>query len=324
MFDPLRILVAVTAAASTAAVILFLCNLLWSRSRPTAVPLSCVLGVGLGSFLGCWILMGRLPHWPPREDQDRLLLLLLPAVIAVELAAAFPALPRGLAWLLRGAVAASTPRILLHGTSYLADLGLPGTPEWTPTQTWLILGGIALVQAATWVGLSLLAQRPSGRCVPPALIVACGGTGVTVMLSGYASGGQLGLPLAGALAGATVALLAIRRRVDMNGAIGPGVVGLFALLVVGHFFGNLPLWYAALLLSAPLLCWLPELTTRFAVLLRIICVVAPVSIVLVAAQVRFVEDMSRSSPPTTRPSNPSPPDTPEPTWQDYLDFRSKP
>jgi hypothetical protein len=41
--------------------------------------------------------------------------------------------------------------------------------------------------------------------------------------------------------------------------IGPAVVGLFSLVVIGHFFGELSVSHAALLFTAPLLCWLPEL-----------------------------------------------------------------
>ena len=37
------------------------------------------------------------------------------------------------------------------------------------------------------------------------------------------------------------------------------MVGLFSLLVIGHFFGELTTAHAILLLFAPLLGWLPEL-----------------------------------------------------------------
>src|SRR5262249_39612847 len=80
---------------------------------------------------------------------------------------------------------------------------------------------------------------PPGRSVPLAVTVACGGAAVTIMLSGYASGGQLGLPLTGALAGATVASFLLAGKPELQGLLGPGVVGLFALLIAGHFFSDL-------------------------------------------------------------------------------------
>ena len=76
------------------------------------------------------------------------------------------------------------------------------------------------------------------------------------MLTGYASGGMLGVPLAAAVAAAALVGPASR---DNDGAIGPGLVGLFALVLVGRFFGNMPSMLACMLLAAPLLAWLPEL-----------------------------------------------------------------
>src|SRR5207248_656499 len=118
------------------AVVLLLCGLPWRTPRPAPLSAGWVLGVASGFFLGCWLL-GLWPHWPPREDQDRLLLVLVPAVIGVELVAAFLRRSRWLVWLLRLVIAAGAARVLLHNTSYLMDLGGPGTREWTPVQTWL-------------------------------------------------------------------------------------------------------------------------------------------------------------------------------------------
>src|SRR5712692_5860979 len=103
-----------------------------------------VLSVSVGFFAGCWWL-GVRPHWPPLEDQDRLLLILLPAVIVVELVAALLkselrnpkseigspdirvsnfgfrilSLDIWLPWLQRLAVAAIAGRILLHNSIYI-------------------------------------------------------------------------------------------------------------------------------------------------------------------------------------------------------------
>ena len=61
-------------------------------------------------------------------------------------------------WLLRSAVALSAAPILLHNSSYLTELAGPGTREWTPAQTWVILGSMAAVLLTVWVLLALLVR----------------------------------------------------------------------------------------------------------------------------------------------------------------------
>jgi len=254
MPDLLTLIIALAAAGFTAALLLALGHLPWRQ--PARVAVGWVLGVALGFALGC-ALLGIRPHWPPREDQDRLLLLLLPAVVVVELAALAP-LPRWQAWALRALVALAAGRVLLHGTSYITDLTGPGSSAWTPAQTALTLGGLALALLAVWAALAVLAARPAGRSLPLMLALACGAAAVTVMLSGYASGGQLGLPLAAALAGAALAAFCLpASAADLP--IGFGVVGLFGLLFIGRYFGTLTPANATLLGLTPLLGWLAEL-----------------------------------------------------------------
>jgi hypothetical protein len=314
MPDPVLILEALAAAAVTAAAVLLLCGWPWRSPRPTRVSVGCVLGVGLGFYAGCgWL--GLRPHWPPREDQDRLLLLLFPALLGVELLAALSGRLRWLEWLPRLVVVVAAARVLLHDSTYLADLSGPDTREWTPAQTWLILGGLAAALAGVWALLALLSRRAPGRSVPLAVALACAGAAVTVMLSGYASGGQMGLPLAAALVGTIAASLALSGPSDLRGVLGPGVVGLFALLVVGRFFGELTTGNAALLFLAPLLCWLPELPRLSRMgslprgLGRVVLTAVPVAIALLLAQQKFVADSAQSSPGSK-----------EISVQDYLDF----
>ena len=112
-----------------------------------------------------------------------------------------------------------------------------------------------------------------------------------------------------------VASLALAGPADMRGVLGLGVVGLFALLIVGRFFGQVSTLNAALLFFAPLLGWLPELpfVRRMRPVLRglarVVLTAAPVIVALALAQQKFVADSSRSS------STPS-----EPSLQDYMDF----
>ncbi len=304
MPDPVLILEVLAVAAALAALAVF------AGAALGRAPLGGVLGAGAAFYVGCRLL-GLWPHWPPREDQDRLLLVLLPAVLAIELAASFPRLPRRLVWVPRAAVAGAAAPVLLYQTTYLADLAGPGTREWTGAQAGLILGGLALALAAVWAALAVLVGRSPGRSVPLALALTCAGAAATVMLSGYATGGQLGLPLAAALAGAALA-----RRQAAPGLLGFGTVGLFAVLLIGRFFGQLTTAHAALLGLAPLLAWLPELPyaralpSRLRGLARVAVVLLPLALALTQARARFLEDSRR----------PTSPGTAEPSLEDYMNF----
>jgi hypothetical protein len=314
MPDPLVIATATGVAAGIAAVLLLVCG--WPRRKAQAVWFDAgwLLGVGAGFFAGCWAL-GNRPHWPPREDQDRFLAMVLPAVLVVELLAAIRHVPRSLVLPLRSAVAASCAGILLYGSSYLADVGGPGTQEWSPLQAWLILGGLALTLAGEWACLGSLARRVPGLSHAVCLAGTSAGAALTVMLSGYATGGQIGLPLAAAVLGAATAVLLLPRAARKTGPIGVAVVGLFSLLVIGHFFGELTAAHGILLFCAPLLGWLPELpyVRRMAVwargLARVILVGLAVTGVVVHAQQKFTEATNGSADS----------EQPEPTIQDYGD-----
>jgi hypothetical protein len=283
---PVLPLEALGAAAAIAAVVLWLCGWPWRAPAAARVAVGWTLGVGLGLYLGCWLLK-LWPRWPPREDRDRFLTLLMPAVFGVELLAALPRISRRLIGLLRLAIAAAAARILLHGTTYLTDS--PSPDRWSPTQAGLILGGLAVALAGEWTLLALLERRAPGNSSPAALALTCAGAGVTVMLSGYATGGELALPLAAGLAGGTVASLLLSGPLRADGWLGPGVVGLFGVLVVGRFFANLTTLHAILLFCAPLLGWLPELPylcrMRPSVrgFLRVVLVAAPVAGVVLRA-----------------------------------------
>jgi hypothetical protein len=312
---------AAAAAGVAAAVVFLLCAWPWRSPRSARASVGAVLGVGVGFFLGCWLL-GLRPHWPPREDQDRLFFVLFPAVLGLEVVLLLvprkegARWQRGCVWLVRLIVAGSAAPVLLYNTSYLAELAGPGSREWTPGQAGFILTGLAAALAGLWAALGVLVSRTASRVVPLAIAVACGGTAITVMLSGYATGGQIGLPLAAALVGAVAASLALSNAPDLSGLVGVGTVGLYALLIVGRFFGELTTGNALLLFLAPLLCWVPELPylrrvgPRLRGVARLALVLVPVSLALALAQHRFEKDSAA----------PSPGGAEEPTLQDYLDF----
>jgi hypothetical protein len=315
MPDPIELLKAMSMAAAVAAAMLGIFGWPRRKEQPTWIDAGWVLGVTAGFILGCWAI-GIRPHWPPREDLDRLLALVIPAVLAVELVAAFPKVPRWLIWPFRMVIVAGSTRVLLHGSGYITDLAGPATSEWSPAQTWLILSGVAAIEATVWVCLALLARRAPGSSVPFSLAIVIAGSAVTVMLSGYSTGGQVGLPLAAALVGSTVAAAVLPRSSPKTAQLGVPIVGLFSLLVIGRFFGQLTTAHAIILVFAPMLGWLPELIYPNRVpswargLIRLILVALLVAAVMVHAQRKFDRDFQ----------SPSGLGAKEPSFDDYMNF----
>jgi hypothetical protein len=304
----------IVAAFAAAAAVLLLCGWPWRAPRVAFVSAGVVVGLGLAFYAGCLLFRPEL-RWPPREAQDRLLFVLFPAVLAVEFVGAFVRRPRAVVWLLRAGVAAGAARVLLHNIAYLKDLSGPDTAEWSPGTAALIFGGLAVALAVVWALLIALMTRAPGRAVPLALAITCLGAALVVMLSGYASGAMLGLPLAAGLAGVVAGSLVLPGQTDLRSALGPGVVGLFSLLVIAHYFSDLKAARAVLLFAAPLLCWVPELVPargswpRVRALARVALVAIPIVIVLVGAGKSFVE--------SSRPSATAN----EPTDDDYSNYK---
>jgi hypothetical protein len=83
--------------------------------------------------------------------------------------------------------------------------------------------------------------------------------------------------------------------------VGLGVVGLFALVVIGLFFGKLATNHAALLFFAPLLCAIPELPylrrmgPRLRGFAKVLLATAPIALVLILAFQKFNEDATKTS-----------------------------
>ena len=263
-------------------------------------------GVGLGILVGAWVL-GLTPRVPPREALDRVLILLVPAAVLAEMVAASGKRLAG--WASRLAVAALAAPVLAHGSSYVTDLSGPGSREWTAGLAAFISAALAIALFLVWTGLTALASR-AGRSAAGAMAVAAGGAGVAIMLSGYATGGQLGLPLA-----AAVGVFVFVGGRPRSGAVGVAVVGLFSLLVIGRLFAGLTTLNALVLFTAPLLAWAPEVPrirlsgprTRGG--LRIALTAIPVLVTLWITQQKFAAD---SKGPTSGSG--------EPALSDYLDF----
>ena len=298
MPEPLLYLQAMGAAAVVSA----LCVLaLAGVRRPASITrlnAACVLAMGLGLAAGCQMLsLSR--GWPPVHGLDRFLTIVVPSVLGIELISGFPRVPPWMAWFLRMSLAAAIPRILLHGSVYLASSGSAGL-LW-PAGSGLAGSGLAAsgaLLAGLWVLLACLSQRSPGASIPLALSLTTQCAGLTVMMAGYIKGGAAAFLLAATLAATTIGARLITKRSGVPALVGIGVLGLFSLLFIGRFFGRLSTGNALTMLLAPLLCWvteLPPLRHRKPWLvgsLRLVLVAIPLLAVLIMAKRNFDRDMA--------------------------------
>jgi hypothetical protein len=286
MPDPL-IMAGATVLAALVAVVVWLVG----RSRPAAGA----VGVGLGVLVGAWVL-GLGPRVPPREVLDRFLLILVPAAMLAEVASSFRA--RWVGWVARAVVAlGAAPVLVYQGPMYLSDLtGGPTSGQLDTTGRLAVFAGLAVALFLVWAALNRLADR-AGRSATVAMAVTTGGAGLALMLSGYATGGLLGFPLA-----VVVGVFAFIGSGHRPSAVGVAVVALFALLVIGRLFAGLTPQSALLLFAAPLLAWLPELprVRRLRPLLRdglrVALTIVPVVLTLWLAHQKFVADSAPGKP----------------------------
>ena len=273
-----------------------------ARGRPasgTGLNSACVLGMILGLASGYGVL-GWQWIWPPMNGLDRLLTIVMPATLGIELVAGSLSVPRRVVWILRASLAATIPRILLHGSVYLNGSGNPWT-GW-PLAAGLLAGGVLL--AGCWWLLLSLSQRSVGVSIPLALGLAIQCAGLTVMLAGYLKGGVAAFPLASTILATAIGAWLVTRYAGTSShfnspaILGIGVVGLFGLLFIGRFFGRISTGSALAIFLAPLLCWV----TEFPVLrrqkpgivgsVRLILVVIPLVVVLSLAKEEFDRNMA--------------------------------
>ncbi len=288
------------AVAAIAAAVFLSGALLGRRYQLKIAPAAAVLATGLAFYIGCRII-GLKPHWPPAEPFDRLMFILFPAVLAVELAAALAGRFAWIAWIPRIAICCLAGRIILHNTYFIKDSG-PDTPKWTSTQTWEIFAALASALVIVWAAMAALERYRAPRTAAFGVAIVCGGAAAIVMLSGYATDPQFGLVLCAALMGIVASSLVLAPAPDLTGAVSFGVVGIFALMVLGPTFGTLSTPAAAIMLLAPVLCWLPELPPRLRAAGQIAAVAVPVLIVVLLVKQKFDDDSVKKAPTTTQGS----------------------
>lgn len=289
MPDPLLYLRSLAAAALVSTLVALACGW-WRRKSPLPVTrwmaiIACVAGLIAGDFA-----LGQRLAWPPLGALDRMLTIVLPAAIMIEVFACAARVPAWLAWALRIALAVALGRVLLHGSVYIS----PTDPEWTAPVALLTLLSCGLLLGGVWALLAWLARRsPPGGSLPLALALTLATSGVTIMVAGYVKGGAAAFPVAASLAGAVCGARLLRQDMDVAGLIGIGVVGLGGLVFIGRYFGGLSTGVALTLVLAPLLCWiteLPWLRQRSPWIVgsaRLICVAMPLVIILLLAKLEF-------------------------------------
>src|SRR5262249_2402913 len=106
------------ASAGVAAAVVLLFGWPWRAPNAVRRARGEVLGWAAAIYLGAWML-GWSMNWPPKSAEDRFFVVLLPVVILVEIAAAFPKVPRWLIWAPRLVIAVGAARLLLHDSVYL-------------------------------------------------------------------------------------------------------------------------------------------------------------------------------------------------------------
>lgn len=296
MPDPWRYLAALTLTAFAAGLLAFA-----KRSMPLALAGATACGLGM---------LRMPPSWPPATGLDRLLLLVLPSVMAVEWWAG-----RGTRDA-RGTQFARIVILLLAGPMLLLDsVHLDLTSE----NAWRTFAGVAtsimLVLAAWTLSRATLRKSPEAA---PRLGVACGlGTitaGIVTLLGGYLRGGATAMVLGTALASAVLGQASAARRQRIAPPTQPsdhtghaagaeslsyawlavGLAMLHGVVFVGLHFGRLLPLQALIILLTPCLAAFVErlpITRRLSAVVRpaacLIAVVIPLVFLIVFAKQAF-------------------------------------
>ena len=299
MPDPARYMEAMGAAAIASAVWVLATSAVRSVWDGPSLRQSSLGALAVGLAVGYGMLSLNL-SWPPRNGLERLLTLVVPVGLVIEWIAGCRRVPAAVVWLLRLSLFLSVPRILLHDSVYLS-----GTDSrWDMWQAAGMLSVCGLILSALCVSLACLSDRSPGLSVPLALSTATVCSGITVMLAGYVKGGAAAFPMAAVLAATTLSAAYVVRRADQTQDRGlppvvfMGVLGLFGLVFVGRFFGEVSTGRGLGILLAPQLCWATEcLGARhqkswFVGPLRALLVAIPLIVVLVLAKRDFDRELA--------------------------------
>ncbi|MGF1579148.1 MAG: hypothetical protein ACFCD0_07275 [Gemmataceae bacterium] len=184
------------------------------------------LGIGGAVLFGMWWL-GISISWPPTNHEERIVLLILPTVVAIEvvIATVQPNVPA--AWALRVLVASAIPGVLLQGHQLLQsdnpDFKILEIRTWNPAERHLWLLGAAVVLVGVWWSLTFLLRRHSKRIILLAIILSTGAALWASYSAGYATNYRIGLPVVVSLFAAWVVSWLLPDGRSGEPAIGIGV-----------------------------------------------------------------------------------------------------
>ncbi len=260
---------------------------LWGASAGTGPGFALNVGLAVGYMTGYIATMGH-PPIPPAESQQWLVVVLMPIALAIAAVGAGRRVPRWIGYGLWLLFALAVPPVLLQ--SYLKY-------NWSGQAAagWLAsLGGAGAVQYVLW-------RYHAGRVPSWAgvllLMIAAGGTGVVLMVSGSVVLGKLGLMLGSVLLGLAAACLLPWGSGGVAGGAGSGVgvavVILIGLWINGYFYASVDAINAVLLACAPvagLVGDVPPLRRRGGiarVIVRVLAVSAPIAVAVARAGVAF-------------------------------------
>jgi hypothetical protein len=307
MPDPVAIISAMAAAGAVTALIQFASSRFGSSQ---GAAIGWPLAVGLGFVTGA-VMLGFCPRGLLATDQERLLLLVVPLAVAAESWIAFKPTSVARIALARGSVALLSGPLLMLGSVYLSG----GVSGWSLSERVFFLFGVGILILVPWLMLATLQQRRPDPTISLSLAATSLAAGITTMLSGYASAGQLALPLAATLT-TTAFAIPVAASLRFPGAVGVGWVCLAGILFIGRFFGSLTTPHGVLLGVTPLICWLAEYRPLcFWAAWRRRLFLLTLTLLMLGTVVWHAQHRFR-----TQSGSPAPGGAPAPSMQDYLDF----
>jgi hypothetical protein len=220
-----------------------------ASSWRTAAVLSFLTGMWALDAQGVGVVNAIAKSMRITEARDFLPLMVILAVIPDAVAASGK---QGaiLGWIMRAGLCVFVPWRLFWGTKYLPKVPPPpnfDTGAWGPLDAVLWIGSVTAVLLGVWaVVRAENTEAPRLRSVLAALVAFAAST--TVALSGSLTYGQLLGVLVATLTGCALAAWLMKAGRGPDAAAGPIVIALGGVLVLAHFFAELKLLYAVLLL----------------------------------------------------------------------------
>ncbi len=255
----------------------------WLARRGRRTDAIAPIAIGVSFTIG-YYLLHPVRSFPPR-DQGGWLVFFTPALALIAAADSVVRVPLKIRAAIVEILAATVALLLLVPLS---------NPSVAASRSAVAV--VSLIIWVTWISLERLSLRRGPREMSVVLLLIAVANAVVIGTSGSVIYGLQ----AGTLVAVTVALL-VACLVFRNQTIHRGVIFLFVfiwlgLLINGHFWSNVTMRDAAVLLVAPLLGWLGEIPVLrgdrwWNVMVRVGLVAAPLAILIVVVGIQFRKEM---------------------------------